>query len=259
MKSVRPVHLNEHVQSFLHAIMLFSRLPVGRWLSFSLKAQGFALGYWPLVGLVLSFLSLFFWFLLMPVFQVPLSVLVLLLSMLLMTGAMHEDGLADYFDGLGAGSAEEAQRIMKDSHLGVYGVLALFLSMAVKFAALLMAGSHLPVMFMAAHFFSRISSMSLAISLPYVRASEDRKLKDIEPSVSGFSLILNALAVLVFVLILPFEVALLLFIILILFRQLMLRQLKQRLGGYTGDCLGAAQQLAECVVYLVFAACLGVF
>jgi adenosylcobinamide-GDP ribazoletransferase len=198
-------------------------------------------------------------------FGALLAVLLSLAATLWLTGAFHEDGLADTFDGLG-GSAdrERALAIMKDSRLGTYGTVALVLVLAIKAAALhalavrdlVAALALLPL----AHAVSRAATVGLLALLPYAGDAEHAKAKPLAQRADGLTLVVTGGWVLIaFAAAWPFvpadalvAAALAVPVVTVLMR----RWLHRRLGGFTGDTLGATQQLVELAMLLAALAAL---
>jgi len=173
---------------------------------------------------------------------------------LLLTGAFHEDGLADTFDGIGGGHTPvRALEIMKDSRLGTYGAAALFLALAIKVGALsaippIWVCAALPV----AHCVSRFSAVCVIATNRYVR--EEGTGKPVATGISASSLIIAGFtalgAVAVGAVLFPF-VSLLSGIVSLCFAHVLMRLFfEPKLGGYTGDTLGAVQQASEIGFYL---------
>ncbi|MCA3243052.1 MAG: adenosylcobinamide-GDP ribazoletransferase [Rubrivivax sp.] len=194
-----------------------------------------------------------------------LAVLLSLAATLWLTGAFHEDGLADTFDGLG-GSAdrERALAIMKDSRLGTYGTVALVLVLALKAAALhaLAVRDLLAVLALLplAHAVSRAATVGLLALLPYAGDAEHAKAKPLAQRADGLTLVVTGGWVLIaFAAAWPFvpadalvSAALAVPVVTVLMR----RWLHRRLGGFTGDTLGATQQLVELAMLLAALAAL---
>lgn len=183
-----------------------------------------------------------------------LAVLLSMISTILITGALHEDGLGDFFDGFGGGwwSRERILEIMKDSRTGTFGVLALVLAVLVKFAALMaLPVALIPAALIAAHAFSRFASGSFFFTDHYARANDKSHFKPMAKGQMGrrdfVILTLFGLAPMAllgdwrYVLLVP---------VLWLVRQLFGRWFIRKLDGYTGDCLGATQQVVELAFYL---------
>lgn len=205
--------------------------------------------YFPLVGIVVGAvaaavfgLSLLFW-------PLELAVLASMVATILLTGAFHEDGLADTADGLGGGlDKERALTIMRDSRIGSYGAIALVLGLLVKFEALMhIPAPLLPGVLLAGHAMSRFAALLVIHVQPYVRS--EGKAKPLATALSPKELAYAAFfGLLPLGLLAPkFWLALLPVAIIWLWFS---HKLKVRLGGYTGDCLGAMQQLTEIAFYL---------
>jgi len=180
----------------------------------------------------------------------------------LLTGAFHEDGLADVADGLGGTSnRERALEIMRDSRIGAFGAIALVLALGLKFALLVaLAGQGAMVAcaaLLAAHVLSRLVPLAVMRALPYVGA-EGGKAKPMADAVSGSAVGIGVLWSLPAVALLALAggaangLAALLAAALV--GVVMVRLLRRRLGGFTGDGLGATQQLSELAIYLALAA-----
>ncbi len=183
-----------------------------------------------------------------------LAVLLSVVATVWLTGAFHEDGLADTFDGLG-GSAdrERALAIMKDSRLGTYGTLALVSVLALKVAALhalavrdLMAAlALLPLV----HAVSRAATVALLAALPYAGDAEHAKAKPLAQRADGLTLAVTAGWVLIAfgaaALFVPADALLAAAVATGVAAWTLARWLRRRLGGFTGDTLGATQQLVE--------------
>lgn len=177
-----------------------------------------------------------------------------------LTAAFHEDGLADTFDALlGAAGRERALVIMKDSRIGSYGAAALVLTLLARVAAvaaLLPQGVAVACAgWLASHVLARAAAVVVMTALPYAGDAEHAKAKPLALDVRGR----DAAAALLWctgLWALPLPPARLLAAVLAAaaVAALMVRWLRRRLGGYTGDTLGATEQLAEVAVLLAVAA-----
>ena len=117
--------------------MFFTRIPVPASLPYSSQLLNQALRFFPLVGMLVGILGAGVLWLALLVFPPPLALLVSMGATILITGAFHEDGFADFCDGYGGGmSAERILEIMKDSRLGTYGTIGLLAMLAAKYTAL---------------------------------------------------------------------------------------------------------------------------
>jgi adenosylcobinamide-GDP ribazoletransferase len=176
---------------------------------------------------------------------------------MLLTGALHEDGLADLADGFGGGRDTAAKlEIMRDSRLGTFGALALLVAFTSKVAALaILPHASVITSLIAAHTLSRGALPALTLFLPYARSSGlAATVGKIEPPVAGIAAIL---AVAIALICLPIADAMLAAIVTIAAAAAIALLARQQIGGYTGDVLGAAQQIAETALLLLLAARFG--
>ncbi len=261
---------------FLLALQFFTRIPVtGRlaaWVGFSPAMLRASAAHFPGVGWVVGGLTAaVLWGLLalLPPVPAALWVAVVLSTVfsVMLTGAFHEDGLADLADGLG-GSAqrERALEIMKDSRIGSYGAIALVLVLLTKVALLVLlaqgSGWLAVVALFAAHVTSRTLPLFVIRTLPHVGDTPQSKSKPLAESLSNAGLIAGlvwwALAMVLAWWLLPgapWGPAVLGSLVGLAW---MWRLLQRRLQGFTGDGLGATQQVGELLFYLGLALALPV-
>jgi adenosylcobinamide-GDP ribazoletransferase len=250
------------LRRFLIAMGYFTRLPVPQWVGWDAGELNRAARYFPWIGLLVALIvALVFW---LTALYLPIGVAVLL-SMILslrLTGAFHEDGLADAADGLGGGwLREDVLRIMKDSRIGTYGAAALVTALLLKWGCLsALAPGQVVLALFVAHPLSRLAALLVMLSLPYVREDESSRAKPIAQGLSWPEGLIGALGGL-----LPLvlagacgwlsaaRIALIIGAVLLVLA-FWFRLLQRRLGGYTGDCLGAVQQCSELAIYLVLCA-----
>jgi adenosylcobinamide-GDP ribazoletransferase len=173
----------------------------------------------------------------------------------LMTGAIHEDGLADTCDGLGGGATRErALEIMKDPRIGAFGAIALILTLLLKISAL----SLMPVWtamaaLVAAHAFSRLCAVLVSFAGRYVGSAERSRAGPVVGSVKRRDVLIAALFGLP-ALVLCGRSAIIAVVVALVLLVLLFRWCVQRIGGYTGDTLGAAQQITEAAFYVALLA-----
>jgi adenosylcobinamide-GDP ribazoletransferase len=181
-----------------------------------------------------------------------LAILLSMASSILLTGAFHEDGLADVCDGFGGGwTKEKILLIMKDSRVGAYGVIGLILILALKYNVLLsFPGIQIPPVLIAAHALSRWAAATLILTHQYVRENEDSKIKPVAKQFSANHFIIASLFGIIPLLLLGHPYAILLVVPVYAMKIYMGWYFKKWIGGYTGDCLGATQQICEIVFYL---------
>lgn len=239
----------------LAAVQYFTRVPVPAWVGHDRAGLDAAMRYFPVVGLgVGAFAALLC---ALAAWALPMRVAVLagLAGALAVTGALHEDGLADAIDGLGGGYTRAAAlRIMKDSRIGSFGACALGLSLLLRLEALAsLAPARVALAFVAGHGLSRVGALLVLRTLPYAREEDDSRSHALvaapgslaECALAGLALapaaLLGPAGLAATVAVGVASVA-------------WIGVLRRRLGGYTGDCLGAAQQFGEIACYLVLAA-----
>ncbi|PKH86710.1 adenosylcobinamide-GDP ribazoletransferase [Colwellia sp. Bg11-28] len=240
---------------FYLALSFFTRLPVPKTMHYSEALLNKANRFFSLVGLVTGLLLALSYVCFSTFLPANISILLTMTISLLLTGAFHEDGLADMADGIGgAFTIEKRLTIMKDSRIGTYGAVTLVMALSLKFTLLVnlaeQDSNHLLLAIILAEVLSRAVAGSLISSMPYVSDIEQSKSKPLAQAQSSSELtilLLIGLAPLIFY---SSEVIFSLLIVLVLFRWLFKQWLMARIGGFTGDCLGAGQQLSELLIYL---------
>lgn len=242
------------------AFIFFTRLPFWRLHQPPKDCYKTVVEHWPLTGWLTGgamAATLYYGSMVMPY---PIVVIAAIVVRLLITGALHEDGLADFLDGFGGGG-KDRQRIldiMKDSHIGSYGVLGLILYELLLGATLFsMSPMMAALTILAADPFSKMVTSELIIMMPYARTEETAKNKTVYRKIdwkAGVSLALQGLipmAAYLWYTGLPWEMIIFLPCIVMYFLYLLIWN---RLRGYTGDCCGAVCLLVELAVCLVVCA-----
>jgi adenosylcobinamide-GDP ribazoletransferase len=245
---------------FFAALRFFTRLPVPRWIGHTADQLNHAARYFSLMGIIVGAIGAIVTYLATLILPASLSILLGMLATLLTTGAFHEDGLADAVDGFGGGWDKlRILEIMKDSRVGSYGAIAIALMMLSKFSALQAIASStnitiLCAVLVAGHAISRLASTSQICFLEYVRENDLSKSKPLAQKLS-----LGELMIAIFFGFLPcawlcvqsyFNCSLLIALLLVAIMTVYTScYYKRHIGGYTGDCLGASQQLTEFVFY----------
>ena len=266
------------IKHFLLAVQFFTRIPVtGRlaaWVGYSPAMLRASAAHFPGVGYLVGAVAAgVFWLCLqvLPGTFAPLIAAALsTVATVMLTGGFHEDGLADVADGLG-GSYERARalEIMKDSRVGAFGAMALCLVLVCKVAALAGLGevgrlvdlhtmdfdaALVCLVIVAAHVCSRAAPLVLIALLPHVGDSATSKSKPLADQISAKGLLVGVFWI--FPLIVSviwlkcaiyFALPTLLMLLALLY---MWRLFARRLQGFTGDCLGATQQVCEVAFYL---------
>lgn len=256
------------VRHYLLAVQFFTRIPVtgalAAWVGYSPQQLRASAAHFPGIGwLVGGVCALLAALLLAALPAAPAALLVaaalVTAAGVLLTGAFHEDGLADVADGLG-GSLERARalEIMKDSRVGAFGALALVLVIVVKVALLaLLGGFGAPVLcagLFAGHVVSRFLPLLLIARMRHVGDEGRSRAKPLADRISGTSLLVAGVWLLAALLLVVWSVPGLPMAMPLLCSGLVAlwlwRWFARRLDGFTGDCLGATQQLTEVAFYL---------
>lgn len=253
--------MKRELEYFFAALRFLTRLPVPAWVGHSSEQLNHAARYFTLVGIVVGLIGGGVTWLAAQALPTTLAILLGMAATLLATGAFHEDGFSDSVDGFGGGWEKlRILEIMKDSRVGSFGAIAITMILLTKFVALKellprLGLDGLVAALVAGHALSRLASTSLLCLLDYVREDELAKSKPLARKLSagewscaalfGFA----PLAVLLAMDVAPAKVfaALALVVATTFYAK---RYLTKHLGGYTGDCLGATQQVAEVAIYL---------
>jgi len=240
---------------FFTAVMFLTRLPVPKRIDHSPVLLQKSVRYFPWVGLIVGSVAAGSYIGCIQIFSPALSVLLSMVASILTTGAFHEDGFADVCDAFGGGwTKEKILLIMKDSRLGTYGVIGLIVVLGMKFLLLLELSRFdtftFVVLILTANSLSRFAALSIMQQYNYVAEKDTSKSKP----VAGRKLSLKEMFIaftapcLSFLFLKP---AFLLAVIPVIAARLYLgKYFNKWIGGYTGDCLGAIQQLCEIVFYL---------
>lgn len=239
------------------SFIFFTRLPFWRLHEPPQACYKTVVEHWPLVGWLTGGVMaaiLYFGSMVMPYL---VTVIVAVVVRMLVTGALHEDGLADFLDGFGGGGRDRQRilDIMKDSRIGTYGVLGLVCYELLLGATLFSLTPEMAAFtILAADPFSKMVTSQLVMMLPYARKEEDAKSKTVYRKMdwkAGVSLAIQGLlpmAGFLFLTRLPWSMIIFLPCLVMYFLYLLIRQ---RLQGYTGDCCGAVCLLVELTACLV--------
>ena len=254
--------MKRELRLFFTALAYFTRIPCAAFGGHEEHDLNHAAKYFPLVGIVVGMVAALVYLVVHLKLPQELAVLASMAATLWLTGAFHEDGLTDAVDGLGGGwTQEQALTIMRDSRIGSFGAAALIMMLLAKFEALAhLAPLLLPAILVAGHALSRFCGVVLIYTQSYVR--ESGKAKPLVKQLSLAQLVLAALFGLAPLALLAtqmvWSMVLLALVPVALAWWWFSRMLVRRLGGYTGDCLGAMQQLCELAFYLGMAGVVGV-
>ncbi len=242
------------------AFIFFTRLPFWRLHQPPQECYKTVVEHWPLTGWLTGgamAATIYFGTMVLPY---PVAIVLAILVRPLITGALHEDGLADFLDGFGGGGSnrERILAIMKDSHIGTYGVLGLVVYELLLVATLYTLNAEVAALaVLAADPYAKMVTAQLILMMPYARREEEAKAKTVYRKFNtwaGISLAIQGLlpmAVFLYLTGLPWELVIFLPCIVMYFLYLLIWN---KLHGYTGDCCGAVCLLVELAVYLVVCA-----
>lgn len=243
------------------AFAFLSRIPVGGF-PYRPADWRWAPAHFPLVGLVVGGLSAGLYALAHPLGSTLAALLSITLSIVL-TGALHEDGLADSVDALGgAHERERVLAILKDSRIGTYGALALVLSVSLRASVIGQLEPALAGAIVLVHCLARIGPVWLLATQPYVSSANSSSKGAIFEGTGPVQALLASVYGLISLSVcslagwLHFRGALVLLVAVALSTSLLARYFRRRVGGITGDLLGANEQIAELLCWLILAATL---
>ena len=262
--------MKHELRIFFTALMYYTRLPCPAWVGHEEDYLNQATRYFPLIGWIAGAFSALVYLTGTWLFGLSISVLLSMIASILLTGAFHEDGLADFCDGFGGGwTRDKILNIMKDSRVGTYGLTGLVLLLGLKFLTLrqlLESGpdpsftATLPhalypfLLFITAHSLSRFTASIFIFTHTYSRESGDSKAKPVAQNLNPLNLSIAWLFAFIPLLILAwlvYQPAVFAVLVPLIFLHWYLgRYFNKWIGGYTGDCLGAAQQISEVLIYL---------
>ncbi|MGI9336228.1 MAG: adenosylcobinamide-GDP ribazoletransferase [Gammaproteobacteria bacterium] len=252
------------IHSLLASIMFFTRVPCGRWYRYDPSHEARASVFLPAVGWLVGAVAAAVYLLTAGWLPANVAVVIVLCTSALLTGAMHEDGFADFCDALGAGGdRKRTLEIMSDPRIGAYGATGLVLALLLKYSTLsaLLGGSapgaparaaFVFALLIGAHASSRWAAAAIMAVYDHARPDGGPKSASVARRMSGADLALSSVFGLAPVVVLALiggapllAAALSAPIAAGVLASLFLK----RLGGYTGDCLGAVQQVAEILFY----------
>ncbi len=235
------------------AFVMFTRLPLS---SGKLKTLHFQHAHYflPLIGLVVGLGMAFVYQITQVYLQPTTSVYIALLSGILFTGALHEDGFADCCDGFGGGqSREKIIEIMKDSRLGSFGALGLIVLIGLKITLFnnIPASFHV-VTFITMSIVARLVPLMLMVFLPYLADSPSKMTGGMQIRFIPLSISI-LMAILIVQILNDWQFVLVLVVTAFLLSVCCQWYFRQKLQGYNGDCLGASEQIAECYILFLMA------
>ena len=256
------------MKDIIAAFLFFTRLPLWRTGKIPADSLRRIVAYWPLTGLLTGGLMVAVYFVAIALhFHAAIAVLMAFISRILITGALHEDGLADFLDGFGGGrTREQILSIMKDPHTGSYGILGLALHVVLwtgsVFLWIQQTKGNEAFIFFTCDAWSKWCASQITNLLPYARKEEESKIKETYENMSPGRFIAGLVSgILPFVYFSITGPALLIFaggIVPVITLFILVWYMKRRIRGYTGDCCGAAFLVCE-LSYLLALNCLWKF
>lgn len=235
----------------LTAVMFLTRLPCPSWVGHDAATLSRSTIFFPAVGAVVGLFGAFAFFASRLAFSSVLSATLALAATVWLTGAFHEDALGDTFDGFGGGwKPDEILRIMRDSRLGTYGTVALVLSLVARlFSIATIDAAFVLEAMIAAHVLARWTALPLILWLPYVR--ETGTGKPFAATMTWGRLMWGTLIAGGLVTLALGWTAIPVAVVVLVVTMVGGRYSEKKIGGMTGDVLGAINNLAELAVYLV--------
>ena len=255
-----PGQIKREARIFFTAVLFLTRLPVPRITDHSPEYLLQARRYFPAVGWIVGAVAGLFYYL--RCISIDIGILASMIAGVLVTGAFHEDGFADVCDGFGGGwTKEKILLIMKDSRIGAFGAIGLIAVLSTKFLLLKeiaiapagRGGASVPfflTVLIVAHSLSRLMAVVVMQTGEYAADPDTGKSGSmVNRRISAWGLVVGAVIGMTPLVLLPPHFMLIVLLPLLV-TWLLYRYFRRWIGGYTGDCLGAIQQVAEIAVYL---------
>jgi adenosylcobinamide-GDP ribazoletransferase len=238
------------MEELLVAFQFLTRLPISR-IAYHHDSLARSAKFFPVVGLLIGLGASALQHILAPHLNRDLAALLVLIFLVLITGGLHEDALADTADAFGGGwNREQVLTILRDSRIGSFGALALVLSVLARFLLLsILPLNRFTALVVSAHVLCRWTTLPLSYFLRPARESDDGQGARIAQRISSASLLIGSLlsfAVVLYLMRREFWIPVLAAIVITAFSGL---YYFRRIGGVTGDCFGATNQLTEIAVY----------
>lgn len=254
--------MRRELKIFFTALMFYTRIPCPKWVGHEPEYISLSIRYFPIIGWIVGAIATFSFAATSWLAGNLFGVLMSLVASILTTGAFHEDGFADACDGFGGGwTKEKILLIMKDSRVGAFGLIGMMMLMAIKVTLIyqiveMYSITMVAMVFVITHAMSRFIAATFVFTHAYVSESAGSKSKPVAKQ-SGMLNLWVASIFSFLPLILAayyFNNGLWLFIppVLYFVKYMLGRYFNRWIGGYTGDCLGATQQVIEVVTYLLF-------
>jgi len=239
------------MKQVLAAFIFFTRLPFWRLTEVPGERFKKVVPYWPLTGWLTAGCSVVILYLTSLILPLNIAVILAILTRLLITGCLHEDGLADFLDGFGGGtSRERILAIMKDSHIGTYGVIGLIFYFTLLYSLLVNLPLEISILaILAGDPFAKGVSSMIINRLPYARPESEAKNKTVYDKMTGKEYVIAILWSTLPLLCLPQPEYIAAVSLPVIAWILLTSFMKKKIQGYTGDCCGALFLLCELSFY----------
>tara|TARA_Y100000589_G_scaffold194961_1_gene184343 strand:- start:843 stop:1613 length:771 start_codon:yes stop_codon:yes gene_type:complete len=247
------------LELYFNAQVFYTRFPGPDWVRYDDQRLSLSSRYLPFIGLLVGMIAFVIYSVSSLIFSKEISILLCMASTIMMTGAFHEDGLADSYDGLYGGfTRDRILEIMKDSRIGTYGSIALFMTLIIKFQALIFI-ENMFVALLIGNSLSRFAAICYIPLIPYARQENDSKAKPAVSRVDLTSISLAAIPGLLPLLLIPLSEAAgvlsTIFVLWVVFKRIFVK----KVDGITGDLLGASQQIFEIGIYLILGSTIWIY
>lgn len=247
--------MKNEIRIFFTALMFYTRIPCPSWIDHSEEYINKATRYFPLIGWIVGIATALTVFGCHYIFPNTICIIISLATSILLTGAFHEDGFADVCDGFGGGwTKEKILDIMKDSRVGAYGAIGLIVLFSLKIVTLIEL-LNLDIWYclkaiVLAHVISRFSAVTMIYTHEYSREDASSKIKPIAKKLTLTNFLISSIWLIPALLLFQSWWILLVILPVYLMKMYLANYFTKWIGGYTGDCLGATQQVTEIITLL---------
>jgi adenosylcobinamide-GDP ribazoletransferase len=243
----------QELKIFFAALTFFTRIPspLGSDMH-SEELLNRSAKYFPMIGWIVGGICAFTYWICSLLVPESVSIILSISAGVIATGAFHEDGFADTCDGFGGGwTKERILEIMKDSRIGSYGTIGIVLMLLTKYLLLSVMPVHqIPLIIIAAHSISRLASTHCIYTHEYVGNQDTSKAKPLCSTITTKEMVIGTILGLIPLFLFRNYLVLLVIVPIFISKWWLAHYFKKWIGGYTGDCLGAIQQVTEIIFYL---------
>ncbi len=238
------------VKLFLSAVAFMTRLPVPLQMQGTPDTLAGSAVFFPLVGLLVSAGAIIFNHAFSRFVAHDVVIVIVLVFLVVITGGFHEDALADAADGFGGGwGKDQILNIMRDSRIGSFGALAIALALLARFVFLTnIPPQRFDSYLVAGQVTCRWTALPLAFFLPPAHEQSGQGAR-VAGKITTFSLVTGTLMTVVILGVAVGIKALGVGLAAVVMTGLSGAYYRRRIGGVTGDCLGATNQLTEVAIY----------